>query len=412
MRRPLSGGALLAVLLCVILGGPAKADAELLATVQDHLYAGESAEAAAAAEAQLAQSPDDDEARLLLGGVEFIQAVENLGKAFYRYGITSGDPRRSGIAFLPIFRVPVPQNPNPEKIDYEKLRGVLAAFVDDLGRAEATLAGVDATDLDVPLALGRMRLDLNGDATGADTETLLFILQRVTRFPHGVDKDLLTDFDASDVPWLRAYCHLLMAIAEFPLAYDWQPAFETSFHGLFPSADLPMSHASNAADQRRSFASIADLIAFVHMIRWPVTEPDRLRDVLTHLEAIPPLSRENWKRVLAETDNRNEWLPNPSQTGVLGIPVTQELIDGWLGFLDDFQALLEGRKLLAHWRFTQGINLRRLLLEPTTFDLVLLIQGSAAIPYLEDGEMVDREAWRRMAGLFRGGFFRYAIWFN
>ena len=134
------------------------------------------------------------------------------------------------------------------------------------------------------------------------------------------------------------------------------------------------------------FAAIADMIAFIHLLHWPVAEPERMRSVLAHLEAIPPLSRENWTRILAETDNGKEWLPNPRQTGFLpGVTVTQEQIDGWMLFLDEFEALLKGEKLLPHWRFDKGINLRRIFLEPTTFDVVLLIQGSAAIPYLEDG---------------------------
>ena len=70
--------------------------------------------------------------------------------------------------------------------------------------------------------------------------------------------------------------------------------------------------------------------------------------------------------------------------------MTQEQIDGWMLLLDEFEALLKGEKLLPHWRFDKGINLRRIFLEPTTFDVVLLIQGSAAIPYLEDGELSRR----------------------
>ena len=94
-----------------------------------------------------------------------------------------------------------------------------------------------------------------------------------------------------------------------------------------------------------------------------------MRSVLAHLEAIPPLSRENWTRIRAETDNGKEWLPNPHQTGFLpGVTVTQEQIDGWMLLLDEFGALLQGQKLLPHWRFDKGINLRRMFLEPTTFD--------------------------------------------
>ena len=92
--------------------------------------------------------------------------------------------------------------------------------------------------------------------------------------------------------------------------------------------------------------------------------------------------------------------------------MTQEQIDGWMLFLAEFEALLKGEKLLPHWRFDRGINLRRMFTEPTTFDIVLLIQGSAALPYLEDGEVTSEDTWRRISQLLDGNLFRYTVWFN
>ena len=40
------------------------------------------------------------------------------------------------------------------------------------------------------------------------------------------------------------------------------------------------------------YSSIADLIAFVHLLRWPVAEPDRSASSLAHLERMVELSRE------------------------------------------------------------------------------------------------------------------------
>jgi hypothetical protein len=242
-----------------------------------------------------------------------------------------------------------------------------------------------------------------------------------------------------------------MAIAEFPLAYDWQLAFETTFHNLFPKAQLRFSAAFKEEQDlpaeleklglqpkpdssnyeawfrtpegqrwqriqdlwnRLMGGSIADLVAFVHLTHWPVAEPERLRHALQDLEAMVRLSRESWKRILAETDDNNEWIPSPKQTAVLpGMRVTQERVDGWMQFLDEFEAVLKGTKLIPHWRFDQGINLRRFFL-PREFDIVLLLQGSAAVPYLEDGELTTGETWRRIDNLFAGDFFRYFIWFN
>jgi hypothetical protein len=393
----------------------ARAASELVEAVQVHLYAGETAAAVAAAEQQMAVNSQDDEARYALGAVQFLQAIENLGQAFHRYGLNNAESSVGGLAGLPIFRLPVPPNPNPDKIDYESLRNVLVRFVGDLAKAEKTLSEIDSPALDFPINIGLVRLDLDGDGKGSDEEALGQILIAI-----GIALDaenagpILIDFDASDVPWFRAYCHLLMAIAEFPLAHDWRAAFEATFQGLFPGAGLPLSTVAEASQEPYpGFVGISDLVAFIHLLHWPVTEPERLTSVLANLEAIPPLSRENWKRILAETDSGKEWIPNPRQTGVLpGVTITREQIDGWMAFLDEFEALLKGEKLLPHWRFEKGINLRRIFLEPTTFDVVLLIQGSAAIPYLEDGAMTTGDTWQRIDSLLAGNFIGYALWFN
>ncbi|MBM3482982.1 MAG: hypothetical protein FJX66_06740 [Alphaproteobacteria bacterium] len=135
--------------------------------------------------------------------------------------------------------------------------------------------------------------------------------------------------------------------------------------------------------------------------------------VLAHLEAMVRHSRASWTRILAEADQRKEWVLAPTQTGALpGMLITNEQLAAWQAFLDEFQALLEGRKLLPHWRFDKGMNVRRIFLEPRTFDLVLFIQGSGALPYLESGTETTEETWRAIMDVFGGEFFRYALWLN
>ena len=60
------------------------------------------------------------------------------------------------------------------------------------------------------------------------------------------------------------------------------------------------------------------------------------------------LSRLSWKEILAETDDDREWVPAPKQTSraIAALPVTQEIVDGWLAVLDDIDAVLDGRKLI------------------------------------------------------------------
>ena len=138
-----------------------------------------------------------------------------------------------------------------------------------------------------------------------------------------------------------------------------------------------------------------------------------MASALHHLESVVDLSRENWRRILAETDNGREWLPSPRQTGAIpGLAVTQPRIDAWMLFLDEFGAMLKGEKLMPHWRLAQGVNLRRVFLEPRPFDPVLWIQGSGALPYAEPGPISKAETWENILMLMEGDFFTYAAWFN
>jgi hypothetical protein len=418
-----------AVFFSATVGGSALAASDLVGKVQAHLYAGQTAEAASIAEARLAEAPEDDQARFALGAVQFLQAVEHLGQALHRYGLRSEKyGSEIGLEVLPILRIPVPKNSDPDELTYDALRGVLDAFVTDLATAEATLGSIEGDQIDLPLNIGLIRLDLNGDGQGSDDEALWLIFKVVAGagwLDEAAAEKLLVDFDGSDAPWLQAYCHLLMAIAEFPLAHDWQEAFEVTFQSLFPMSSSPYrkleqgyresqyAQVAGGLAERSVAAAITDLIAFIHLNHWPVVEPERMANVLGHLEAMVRLSRENWKRILAETDNAAEWVPNPSQIGVLpDMQVTQQQVDGWQTFLGEFEAILQGKKLIPHWRFDEGINMRRFFLKPRTFDIVLLIQGSAALPYLEEGELTTGETWQQIMQLFGGDFFRYFIWFN
>ena len=149
------------------------------------------------------------------------------------------------------------------------------------------------------------------------------------------------------------------------------------------------------------------------LLNWPVREPERLSRALEHFRAVPVLSRESWRLILAETDDENEWIPNPHQTNRFpGLPVTQERVDAWLRVMGEFEAVLDGRTLVPHWRFEKGFNLRRALTEHQTFDAVLWVTGTGLAPFLEDGPTVSSEDWNEMLGAFGGNFFGYAIWFN
>jgi hypothetical protein len=127
-----------------------------------------------------------------------------------------------------------------------------------------------------------------------------------------------------------------------------------------------------------------------------------------------------WTFILKETDDDNEWIPNPKQTGVLGIRLTQEMIDTWRETLREAEQVIKGKKLIPFWRGEgneRGVNLRRVFTEPRTFDPVEWVQGTAATPYLEKGpvtKLADPRLANRLNKAFGGpmNLVGFGFWFN
>ena len=389
-----------------------------LPVVESYLEKGELTEAAAALEKLIAKKPDDQQARFSLGVVQFLQAIEHLGQSYHRYGLRTS---RLISGQIPLLRLPIPQNPNPEEMTYEAGGKIMETFLAKLTVAEATLAKVDTTDVKLPLHFGRIRLDLNADGNSDQNEALWKLLATVTRGgDQAAGENFLIAFDGGDVHWLRGYCHFLSAICEITLAYDGHELFERAGHLLVTNNKSPYVYLTEKGKPQPGWNmnEILDMIAFVHLINFPVVAPKRMNSALVHLEAMIEQSRQSWKRILAENDDDREWLPNPNQTGVLpNVRVRQEMIDAWHEFLDEMQLLLQGKRLIPFWRGDQesqarGVNLRRVFTEPRQFDLVMWVSGTGADPYLEDGPLTDPRVWRRLIRVFGGDFFGFAVWFN
>jgi hypothetical protein len=427
MRRLALGSLLVTslVLLGARAGWAAVPDGPL---AEGFLLDGKLAEGEAALAAALEKDPGDGQARFGLGATQFLRGVERMAQSLYRYGLR--DPAGGMVPFL---RLPVPMNPAPEAVRKEDLRGVLTAWVEDMTRAEATLAKVEDPEVKLPLHFARIRLDLDGDGQATEDERLWRVYARFNRQAgagggrndddEDVDdgiKNLVIAFDRGDVAWLRGYCHLLTAMAEVILAHDGGELFDHTAHLAFarpetPFGDFLRSRREGEANRFDTF-EIADLIAAVHLVRLPVVEPKRMATALGHLEAMIGLSRESWRFYEQETDDDHEWIPNPKQRSVVpGVRVTAEMIGAWKEFLDEAEGLLAGKRLAPFWRASdsrRGVNLRRVFVEPRTFDLVLWAQGTAAVPYLEEGPMTRPEVWSRLQRVFAGEFVGFALWFN
>lgn len=384
-----------------------------------YLSTGQLAEGEEALAKRLEAEPDDAQTRYSLGIIQFLRSVETLVQSLHHHGLRP-DPTMQ----LPLLRLPTPHNDDPASISYDDFRAILQRFTDDLTKAEATLARVDDPNVKVPVRFGLIRMDLNGDGVVDDHEMFWRIYLALSRPPWeqreaDLDDDIPEEtrafviaFDQGDVHWMRGYCHLLMAFTEFYLAHDSREMFDRTAQIFFPKVQSPFPDLTG--NEGEITHRIADAIAMIHLMNWRVIEPPRMQHALSHLQAMIAQSRASWKAILAETDDDREWLPSPKQTGVLpDVNVTQEMIDGWHAFLDEADAILAGRTLLPHWRFPgKGFNLHRVFTDPRRFDLVLWVQGSAAVPYIEDGRVTDPDFWMRLNRQFQGQFIGFAIWFN
>ena len=424
--RRLLGPALAIAAFSLTLPACAQQAAELLRT---HAEAGTLAAGEALLAARVAADPNDAGARGALGFARFVRSAERLGQSLHRHGLRAPN---DFAMMLPVLRFPVPPNANPQPLDYARMRGIYAALLADLQSVESTLAGLPPGDFKLRIDLNAVRLDLDGDGKGAANEALGAIVQSLSRppvrrstqsAPQAPPDDTLPPwnvaFDRADAIWLRGYAKLLSAFCEFALAHDWSDAFNTTAHMFFPRIEggsaVSRLEAStdNIVPGMRSSA-IADAIAFVHLLRFPVVEPARMQRVRTLLLETIRLSRENWKEILAETDDESEWLPSPRQknSAISGPAVTQDIIDAWHVALRDFEDALEGRALLGHWRFNRGIDLRQVFEEPRTFDLVLWLTGPGVVPFLKDGRVLNNDTLRTWQRLFGGNFLGFALWFN
>ncbi len=313
------------------------------------------------------------------------------------------------------------------------------------------------------LRLGTVRMDVNGDGELDETEGLWRFLEAMGEDPwddtlfdeegnplprdpdappsetQAAAQEFVLGLDTGDAYWLRGYCHLLGGAIDVVLGYDGRELFDRTGHLFFwnPEEKYPWADSwSGLGDWDPG--TITDWVAVIHLLNQPVRDAARFGAAREKFLAVTDLSRLSWASILAETDDDREWLPNPEQASVIGVGITRPQVDAWLSFLDEAEKLLDGELLLPFWRGgdipeqdengewiepdpsqprsythpTLGVNLKRVFIEPTRFDLLLWIQGTQAAPYLEEGPRTEGDFWIRLNDAFDGQFPGFAAWIN
>lgn len=366
----------------------------------------------------LKRQPADDSLRFQTAVAQVLAGTEGLAQAWYKYGLHSSFEQ-----FVPFLRMPVPRNPAPEAITYEETRQSLQQFQTSLDRAANTLSAFkDSSTMKVPLEVESIKLRITTTAGNPDSDFIRFwdVYQRAARpgpILQGPATNLVIHFDVGDARWLEGYCHLLSAMIDAWLAYDSRDLFNHTAHLFFADPVTPYSFLQNTnqAGSPFNYENIIDLVTTVHLIHFKLENPQRIQSARNQLLQVISLSRRSWEDILAETDNDHEWIPNPKQDGALTrFKVTPEMIQTWKQFLDESESMLNGKTLAPFWRNApgKGVNLNKVFMQPTDFDLVLWLQGTAASPYLEEGQITDKKFWSTLNQVFHGQFLFYGIWFN
>lgn len=416
--RALMGAALAAALLPgAALAGPA---GDALPAI---LYAGSGAEHRADYASQC--TADAADACFGLGLIDFIAAYEHLAQAFYRHGATAPNLPVAAMLLGTGMDLPSkPANPDPEPLTYQGMRDILEGFVSDLDTARASFEQAGAAgDFVITIDPLRVRLDLDGDGSVGNTETLASLLGEALELPAGKTKGNKTSrpetsvgFDTADAFWFAGYSQVAALPADMLLAHDFSAFFDAVGHRLFPEAGLPMQDYSRGGTlviDPETDTSIADIVAAIHTADFPVIDRARFQGVLARMQAVTALSRRNWQAILAETDDNRELVPSPTQTSIVpDHAVTEDTVAAWMATLDTVDRILAGDLLLPHWRFRQGFDLKAFFDTATETDLVLLLTGQGALPYLRDGPIADARSFAEGNRVFGDRWPNFALWFN
>jgi hypothetical protein len=369
--------------------------------------------------------PDDPEAAFGLGFLTFVSGVEGLASAFYRHGF---DPER-GIATSPIFGMPSSsvRSEKPQAIDYDAYRGYLETFVEVMDEAhDLLLAASEDAGFAVEIDIMRVRIDIDGDGAASEDETIGAFIAQGTGIvapemgledEFGEMPDASFAFDAADAIWLAGYSQVLAFHADFALAHDFGDFFDAVMHRLFPGAGLPMEGYTPVESlfmDRDSDALIADAIAAIHTLSWPVIDRERLLRARDRALGVIALSRRNWEAILAETDDNLEFIPSPYQTPVHEeMAINKAMISAWHEALDSAEKVIRGELLLPHWRFAGvGFDLDLYFEEAERTDLVLLLTGYGALPFLREGDIASEDDFAAVNEVFGDDIWGYAFWFN
>lgn len=369
-------------------------------------------EGLAATQANLSALPDQTPSDMFaLGGVRFLGAIEGALQTLYATQINREMAQMSDLPFL---RLPLPPNPDAAPFKPEVIADTFSNALKDL---ESSLAALDTiTDSDsvaVTINTADLWFDINANGIRDAGEGMLeTAATQMNRGLDGAGAPPVVRFDTSDAAWLSAYAHLLSGVSEAVLALDPTSAIQRV------TESAAAMDALNDEGRQMIFMPGEDmwvdvLAMFIHAIEG---QPDveRSRNAHAHFLGMIADNQTFWSRVATETDNKLEWIPNPSQTSALPLDFPSDVGSQWRMVLAEAEAVLKGNLLIPHWRLGSGagINLAEFMQNPPEIDIISIIQGEGVLPYIEEGTRMSGQSLRQFERMLGGDAALFMIIFN
>ena len=391
-------------LASITLATAAQAETDYSAMIAANGLAATETELSALAE----KTPSD---QFALGGVRFLGAVEGALQSLYATQINREMAEMSNLPFL---RLPLPPNPEATPFQPEIIADTFQSALDDLAGSLAALDTItDADDVGVTINTADIWFDINANGTREPGEGMLEAAgMQLNRQLDTAAQAPVVRFDTSDAAWLSAYAHLLSGVSETVLALDPTSAIQRV------TESAAAMEALNDGGQNIIFMPNEDtwvdvLAMFIHAIEG---QPDveRSRNAHAHFRGMIADNQVFWSRVATETDNKLEWIPNPTQTSVLPLEFPADVGSQWRMVLAEADAVLTGELLLPHWRLGNGagINLAKAMQNPQEIDIIAIIQGEGILPYVDEGTRMSGQSLRQFERMLGGDAALYMVVLN
>ncbi len=386
--------------LLAALAAPAAADTDVSALIRDRGLAGAEADLAAIA----APTASD---LFGLGGVRFLRGIERALQTRYQTGLSPV----VGMLGVPLLRLPIPENPNPAPFEPATVTTLFSTALGDMEGAVTALDGIEG-EVAVRIDTGDIWFDIDGNGSRGEGEEMAAVVS----FGLGLQLPSITvQFDTADAAWLRAYANLLAGVSETVLAFDPTEAI-ASIHEA--TAALDAINAEGGAPWgtglHHEIGTYVDYAAIVLTAVQVRPDPARLAAARDHFLATVQDNRRFWTEVARETDNDAEWIPNKHQQSATGLVFPPDTGTLWLAVLDDAEAVLTGQALIPFWRLAgdAGIDLSALIADPPVMDVIGLAQGSALLPYVRHGRVMNANSLTMFSAMIGGDAGLFMVMLN